>query len=441
MKKLLLAFLVVAVAAVAAVPYVTGNVLEGRLQKAQRLPGLPKGMNWQVDHFQRGYLHSTATSTLTFRTGGAEPVALHFKHEIDQVPGPDGHYATIHTQWVPQDATLRKRLNRFFSGKPVFALDTRMFLDGGTKSTGAVPAIDRPGMRFSGASMRANTRANGHFGYHLQAAKLAVDPAKLPDAGPDARGKVVMRGLHFDSSGQVAQDGQVWNGKGRVGVDRLSGTGTPDGDVHVDGLVVHFQSARKGKDVAMQVGYGVKHFASTKLSFDNAELNVRLSGLDAASLIQLQKQIEAVRNASSGNVEEDQKRIMGAVMMALPGLLEHGVRVDLDPLKADMVQGPVVMHLSARLPPNAMKGQASPLAMIDKLNIKGDFSLPVAWLDAQRHKPGTPPVSQQIKPLLQKGYISEKDGQISSTVSFQQGHLTVNGIPADDLLASALSRR
>lgn len=442
MKKVLLALLILVVAGVAAVPYVTGGVIEGRLKHKPHLPGLPKGMAWQVDHFDRGYLRSTATSTLTFHRGNTAPVVLHFKHEINQVPALDGSYATIHTEWVPQDPAVKSKLAEFFGDGPVVAIDTRMLLDGSTTSSGDIPAVDRNGLRFSGASMKADTSPSGHFTYHLEAAKMILDSAKLPaaDGATQAKGKIEMRGLAVDSVGQVASDGEVWNGKGRIAVQQISGQGTPEGDIHMDGLVVHFQNARQGQNVSMIVGYGIRHFASAKVSFDNAQLKIKMSHLDAQALMRLQNQLEEVSNTASGNTQEQQQRVMGAVMMELPQLLDHGLRIDVDPFRADMAQGPVIMHLSAELPPHAMKGQASPLALINKLDIKGDLSVPVALLaDAQPHAPGQPTAMQKLDPLVQKGYVTQKNGQITSTVTFSGGHLTINGVPADNLLASALS--
>lgn len=447
MKKLILVLVLVVAGAVAAAPYVTGGILQERFDKEQTLPGLPKDMLWHVDHFQRGYLHSTATSTLTLSNIGGKAYVLHFKHEIDQLPGLDGHYAIVHTEWVPQDGEVKSALTKLFGDQAVFSMTTRMLLAGGTKSTGRVPSIDRPGIDFSGANLMVATQADRHFSYDIDASKLMLEPSKWPNAEQSEQGQFLMHGLSMKAHGQIANDGIIWDSEGRLGVDQMKVIGTGKGDVNLDGLSARFSSKREGADASMEVAYGVKHVQAPEAKVDDAEMVVRLSKVSVEALQSLQKQMEAVQKQSTGNAKEDQQRMLGVLMMQLPALIDHGMKVELDPLKAKVKQGAVLMHLSLDLPPNAMSGalgagggQAA-MAILQKLIVKGDITLPKALLAAQANKPGQPPLEQRLAPLEQKGYITDKDGTIHSTVHFENGHLTVNGVPADDLLAAMMSQR
>lgn len=447
MKKLILVLVLVVVGAVAAAPYITGGVLQERFEKEQTLPGLPKDMLWHVDHFKRGYLHSTATSTLTLSNIGGKAYVLHFKHQIDQLPGIDGHYAVVHTEWVPQDGDVKSALTKLFGNQAVFSMATRMFLTGGTKSTGEVPAINQSGVDFSGANLMVATHADRHFSYEVDASKLMLEPSEWPNAKKSDQGQFLMHGLSMKAHGQIAEDGIIWDSEGKFDVERMQVIGAPKGDVNLDGVAVRFNSKREGDDASMEVAYGVKHVQAPGAKVDDAEMVIRLSKVSVEALRSLQKQMESVQKRSSGNAKEDQQRILGVLMMQLPALVDHGMKVDFDPIKAKVKQGPVLMHLSFDLPPNAMSGALGAgggqavMAIVQKLTVKGDITLPKALLAAQANKPGQPPLEQRLAPLEQKGYITDKDGTIHSTLHFENGHLTINGVPADDLLAAMMARR
>ena len=437
MKKLLLAVMVLVAGGLAAAPYVSGMLLDRQLKADRTFPGLPKGMVWRFDSLQRGYLHSTATSTLSIRGFGAKPVVLHFRHRIDQLPQIDGTYATIHTTWQPQDSAARARLAKVFGDQPVLALDTRIKLDGSTRTKGSIPAVHQDGVTFSGARIEATTRPNGHFHYAMASDELGIDQARLPRADRSGRtGTVRLKGLTIRSDGKLAKDGEAWDTDSRIGIKQIRSTDSASGrgGQKMTGLVVGIKSRRKADDFDVSMNYQVDHMVTPEVSLDDAQVRLVLSRLNAPAVKQMSEQIAQM----SRQGVSDKRLVQAAMLSALPSLLQNGPRVALEPFKARLPQGPFKLDIAAELPPKALAGQLSLQRLISQLTIKGDLDAPMALLDAQMRKQGRPPLSEQIGPLLQRGYVDVKHGQLHMTYRFANGHLTLNGQPADDLLRGAL---
>lgn len=175
MKRLIVAVLVVLVAVLAAAPFVTGHVMENTLAEVERFPGTRDALELEVTDYQRGYLESRAESELWLRLPEQEPVRVMLTHRIDQLPGIDGRYATVHTTWEPADPELRDELAEVFGDDAEFTLATALYPTGASHSTGRIPSVERDGVDFSGADIRLDTKADGRFDYRLEGERLAID--------------------------------------------------------------------------------------------------------------------------------------------------------------------------------------------------------------------------------------------------------------------------
>ena len=157
MNKLAIGLGVVIVAGVAAAPYVSGVMIEKRLQSVSALPGMSDGVTWSLDSYQRGYLGSTATSHITIAGADGERYLIHFKQTIDQIPRIDGRYASIQTVWVP-DADMKPQVEQLFSGKDPVVLNTALNVFGGSRTLGEFAPINQPQVKFSGGTLTSTRR-------------------------------------------------------------------------------------------------------------------------------------------------------------------------------------------------------------------------------------------------------------------------------------------
>ncbi len=432
MKRLIVAVVVVLVAVFAAAPLVTGHLMENTLAGTTHFPGARDALELEVTDYRRGYLESRAESELLLRLPEKEPVRVRLTHRIDQLPGVDGRYATVHTSWEPTDSDVRAELVEVFGEEIEFALATALYPTGASRSTGEIPAIDRDGVDFSGTQAQLDTHADGRFDYRLESDRLELDA--------EADSSLVAEGLRLSASGQVAEDGFVWDADGRLSLDHLAVD--DDGEQgSAEDLALRIDTARDGEQWGFALDYRVGEALFDGESFRDAQMRVAVERLDAAAVRALSERAEALQElaARGGSVDE---AFSEAVMAELPALIKHGPRVAIDPLRATTDEGDSRLRLSGELPAGMAEGEPNPMmwmAMLSALVIEGDLQVPLALLEKSAVAGGQPAavVEEQLAPLVAQGWLAIEDGVVTTTVDFRQGNLELNGTSANQLLNMA----
>ncbi len=437
MKRLILAVVVVVAAILAAAPFVTGHVMERTLAEIEGFPGTRDAIELEVTDYQRGYLESTAESELLLRLPEQEPVRLTLTHRIDQMPGIDGRYATVHTTWEPTNPELRDQLAEVFGDDAEFTLDTALYPTGASHSTGRIPAIERDGVDFSGADIELDTTASGHFDYRLEGARLAVDDTA---EGVESGSAVVTEGIRLIASGQVAEDGFVWDSDGRFEIDHLE-IAEASGQGQVEDFVLRFDSARDEDQWGFAVAYEAGEAVIEDETFRDAEMRLAVDRLDAAAVRALVERMETLQELTARGASIDQA-LTDAVVAELPALMSHGPRIAIEPLRATTAEGDTAITIAAELPAGVSEGEPNPMmwmAMVSALVIEGSLEMPLALLEksaaARGQRVGL--VEEQLAPLVAQGWVSVEDGVVTTTVDFRQGNLQLNGTSANQLLNMA----
>ena len=436
MKRLILAVVAILVAAVAAAPFVTGHVMEKTLAEVEHFPGTRQALSLEVTDYQRGYLESRAESELLLHLPDQEPVRVTLTHRIDQMPGIDGRYATVHTRWEPEDPGLRDKLNEVFGEDAEFTLATALYPTGGSRSTGRVPEIERDGVAFSGADLALETSADGGFDYRLESERLAVDDRA---EGVETGTHVSADGLRLIASGQVADDGFVWDSEGRMVVDGMQVV-EPNGSGSIEDLSVGFDSSREAELFRFAVDYQVGEALIEGESFRDARLRLAVDRLDAEAVRAIAERSEELQElaARGADVEQALSQVMRE---ELPALLSHGPRIALDPLEATTPEGDTEMTLSVEMPAGVVDGEPNPMmwmAMLSAVVVEGNLTMPIALLEKQAAAQGRGgQVEAQLAPLVAQGWLDIEDGLIKTSVDFRQGNLKLNGTSANQLLNMA----
>jgi uncharacterized protein YdgA (DUF945 family) len=432
MNKLGLVAAVVVVGAVAAAPFVSGMMIEQRI-KAYQLPvTAPAGMQWRLDSYQRSYLHSTALSTLSYSSPGLEPIQIQIKQEIDQVPSITGRLATVRTTWVPTPQ-VKAVLAKVLGDKEPIVLDTAVMWNDATHTTGTIAAFSVPDAQFSGGTISLDTAKDGKFDFAMAVDSLAATDT---DAPGDAAQPVIMKGMKIGSTGVLSPDGIAWDSKFHLGIDSVS---TDSG--HVGGLMVSGQSALVGAAMNASVGIDIKTVDIAELppaakGMRDLKLHYQLDGLDAKALTAITQQL---RDAQKTNPDPEQLKQVAtmALMTHLPDLLNHGVTLQLNPVGFDTDAGKVAFNLAINLP--AGHGQqllSNPMGVVDVLTIKGGYSAPQALVNAVLSESGKEAEEGQLNQLIQGGYLNANQGIVSTSFAFEQGKLSINGKPANELLGA-----
>ncbi|MFW6374708.1 MAG: DUF945 family protein [Guyparkeria sp.] len=437
MKRLIVAAVAVLAGLLAAAPFVTGHVMENTLAEVERFPGTRDALELAVTDYQRGYLESHAESELWLRLPEQEPVRVKLNHRIDQLPGPDGRYATVHTTWEPKDPELRAELAEVFGEDAEFTLATALYPTGSSHSAGRIPAVELDGVDFSGADLRLDTKADGRFDYGVEGDRLAVDDEA---EGVDSGSAMVAEGLRLVASGQVAEDGFVWDSEGRFELDRLEIAESSELGF-VEDFVLRFDSARDEDQWGFAVDYAVGEAMVEDETFRDAQMRVAVERLDVAAMRALVERMETLQELAAQGAAIDEA-FTEAMMAELPALMSHGPRIAIEPLRATTAEGDTAIALAAELPAGMMDGEPNPMmwmALLSALVVEGSLEMPLALLEksAAARGQGAAVVEEQLAPLVAQGWLSVEDGVVSTTVDFRQGNLDLNGTSANQLLNMA----
>lgn len=433
MKRLFIAVAIVLVAALGVAPFATGHLVQSTLNDVEHFPGVRDALNLEVIDYRRGYLESQAESELQLNLPEGETLRLNLVHRIDQLPGIDGRYATVHTRWEPEDPAIKRKLNEVFGDQAVLRLTTALYPNGSSHSIGRVPAIEAEGVRFSGADLTLDARRDGHFDYRIDGERLSVtDAADRVD--DDAR--LDANGLRLTASGQVAGDGFVWDSEARVELDELD-VEQPNGEARVRDLAIRFDSARQDEVWGFSFGYEVGEADIDDRSFRDASLRLEVERLDADAMRSLAQRLEGLKRLAGRGADIDEATGQ-ALLAELPQLLNRGPRVAIAPMQATTAEGETSLSLSAELPGGLFEGEPNPMmwmAVMSALVIEGQFHMPLALLEKQAatmRQQGA--VEQQLAPLLAQGWVEIDDKTLLTTIDYRQGNLTLNGNSANQLL-------
>ncbi|HSH85258.1 MAG TPA: DUF945 family protein [Guyparkeria sp.] len=438
MKRLILAVVAVLAATVAAAPLVTGHVMETTLAEAGYFPGTRGVLSLELTDYQRGYLESQARSELVIRLPEQEPIRLELRHRIDQLPGLDGRYATVHTRWQLQDPELRDELAQVFGHDVEFTLATALYLTGGTRSIGHVPAIERDGAAFSGADLKLLTTADRRFEYTLATNRFVIDD----QAGSvRAGGQLSIEDLRLTAAGQVADDGFPWESQGRLKVGRIQVI-EPAGRSFIDHLSIGVDTGLDDDLWGFSVDYQIGEAAIEGESFHDAQLRLAVERLDVAALRVIARRIESLQELDGIGVDIDVEQAVDQVMRdELPALLNRGPRLAIEPAKVTTVEGDTEVMLSVEVPGGILDGEPNPLmwmAMIGALVLEGSLQMPVALLEKQAAVQGRPgQIQELLAPLIEQGWVEIEDDVLKTSVDFRQGSLKLNGKSANQLLGMA----
>lgn len=436
MKRLVLAVVVLLAAAVAAAPFVTGHVMERTMAEVGHFPGARQALSLEVSDFQRGYLESHAESELWLQLPEQTPVAIKLTHRIDQLPGLDGRYATVHTRWEPQDPKVRDKLAEVFGEEAEFTLATALYPNGSTHSTGRVPTIDRDGVDFSGADVELETSADGGFDYRIESDRLAVDDQA---EGVEAGTRMSSEGLRLVVSGEVADDGFVWDSEGRMDVGKMEIVEANDTG-SIEDLTIGFDSSREDEEFRFALDYQVGEAHVEGQSFRDARLRLAVDRLDAEAVRAIAERTEELQKlaAKGADIEQAVSQLMRE---ELPALLSRGPRIAVEPLAATTAEGDTEMTLSVELPSGVVDGEPNPMmwmAMLSAVVVEGSLEMPLALLEKQAAAQGqSGQVEAQLAPLVAQGWIEVEDDVVKTTVDFRQGNLKLNGTSANQLLNMA----
>ena len=426
--------------------------LGGSAQRAyQGLTGellstLPPG-SVVAEHYDRGWFRSHATTELALATGAsasAGPVRIRLDSQVDQGPV---HW--LNSGLPPVLARVQSRIELVDApiGLPPLRIVTDLGLDGNSLSSLHLPAVDRPGVN---AAYRLRTgELTGTLRFEPRTGALDLDLV-LPMAelaaprGPVARledlrltselGAGLGAGLGTALDGGDAGSGSPRSESGHSGADAPA-RGS-------DGLTREPSQRTRADRLGVRLGLAAESLSLGSQTYRQPRLGFTGEGLDWAAIADL---TAAVQVLSSGAGPPPMRGLVGAALLAqlLPRLAAGQPRIRIDPVRVDSPEGPLSVRLSLEIDPgrhNPLDTRASPAAAstwIGALKAEGEIELPEPlarrWLRPRGPesvpRPGdaatVPPSALQA--WLDGGWVSVREGRVTSAFRLAEGLLTING--------------
>lgn len=371
--------------------------------------------------------------------GKGDPLVLHFKQDINQTPGLDGRYATIHTVWVP-DADQKAAVEAIYGDKQPAEFTTVLRVTGSSHTDGVLTPVNKDGVDFSGGKFVQDTSADGHF-----TSGLTIDSfvAAKPDStsGPKS---VTVKGIDFKVDGKLSSKHIVWDSHGALSVASMD----MGAQGSMTGLSLVGKSSRTGDDAAFDIT-----LAAQTIDFPDApawakpmtdmRLNYALSRISAPVMEKVIEKIQAAKKKGPLDSEQLKSELSQTLISEMPALINQGPIFTINPISFTVPAGSVAFHLSAELPPgHGEEGSKNPMMLLSLLKVKGDYSAPESLMMAMMAEQGKAESGKKnLDALVQQGYVTRTNGILSTKFDFMDGKLTVNGQPANQMagMLSALS--
>ncbi len=478
MKKIILSLVILAAATLIATPYYIGSKVEQQFrdthQEAANDAAL-SGFEIELLDYQRGFLHSTATTRISIiAPEDKERVSLDLHHTVSHLPQPaEQVIATVNSELVLSDEAAAE-LQQLFDGRSPLSIDTRIYLDGRQEATlyspsasGLLHGKEAVAVEWQGlAGSVRKSAAQDTIRFNLRLPGLQASPhmegkvAGSTEPGAEAPESLALRDLRYSGELQRGDSG-LWHGTAEGSVANISlSANSPAMPLAMMINSIHMQGDQNESNGLIQAGGAVSansiNFNGMLLS--NPVYDIRLENIDAGAMAAWQKTMRAIMKGEV-NVEnplEPMAEHIPALFNAHPVLKINDVSVD-SPL------GRFALKMESRINGewDEMMRQ-NPALIIPRLEIALDADLPrtvvVSALQdkirntllqraAVSETEITPEeleatvnqtVEQQLGGMIAQGFIKQSGGQLQTSLNFTGGKLSVNGIDASPLLGGVL---
>lgn len=444
-----------------AVPYLIGMRIESEFRAgvAELAEQTPYPIS--ISRYQRGLYSAEADTAIEIalppephdHDDGDHPdeapaaprmVTLHLHHEISHGPRLDGLLRSGRLVTTPRlEGDLQAAFAPLFGDAPVFTLITDLGYLGGISGSLRSPPIDSS----TGAESEAKTVhwagidsnysfGGGHFLMHLEAPELSSTSAT---AGQAAGGPLVIT-----ADMRKIDDGPLWIGSSSLSIASIT-TKTADGAFALNQLALASDTKVNDGQLDSGVQFSAASLEAAGARFDKLRLDFALDHLDAAATTELSLAIRQYQQAHATDATAADPMVMMAALKPAFGRLAGG-------------------HPEARIKELSFTGPSGSVAASGSLRYVGDanlddFSLPAdVEAEGQFEAPldyvnlvlgrqvrtdlaanaGVAP--EEVPPevlasalqnardgLLAQGLLVVDGQQATSTVSFRNGALTING--------------
>jgi uncharacterized protein YdgA (DUF945 family) len=375
-------------------------------------------------------------------TAGKLPESLRFtvRSAVEHGPFPKMGplaLARIETEFVMSDAVRKELAKLFGAGKPI-EIVTLLSYGGGGSTTISSPSF--AGLKVEDATMSwRGFKATVDFG-----PKLATFEMKGTAPGfevtSEKGGTARMDDVSFESKSALAFD-DLYIGDASVTMKALnvqpsanaSADAKPAPAMAMSGLGYTVRMARKDDflDLSGKFLVGNMDVSVVKLSDLHYEFSLNhLHGPSVAAFVRLARKSFAENRATLASELPAEGRRIGIE------ILKRDPELVIDQISFTMPEGDAKltgrMHIVG-FEPSDIDGPSGPVVLLRKIDAEVDFSIAEAlfakFAASAGGGSGGATAEQNLAAMEAQGYVTRKDGRLSTHIEYKGGQLTVNGKP------------
>jgi uncharacterized protein YdgA (DUF945 family) len=388
------------------------------------------------------FLGELAKATAPSGAAGKLPESLSFtvRSEVEHGPFPKMGplaLARVETEFVLSDP-IRKELAKVFgAGKPI-EIVTLLSYGGGGSTTISSPSFE--GLKLEDATMSwRGFKATVDFGPQLSTIEMQ-GAAPGFEVTSEKSGSAKLDDVSFESKSALAFD-DLYLGDASIKVKGLnvqpsanaSAEAKPAAAMAMSGLAYTARMARKDDflDLSGKFVVGNMDVSVVKLSDLHYEFSLNhLHGPSVAAFVRLvRKSFADGRGTLAGELPTEGRRIGIEILKRDPELV-------IDQISFTMPEGDAKltgrMHI-AGFDPSDIDGPSGPVVLLRKIDAEVDFSMSEAlfakFAASAGGGSGAATAEQNLAAMEAQGYVTRKDGRLTTHIEYKGGQLTVNGKP------------
>ena len=425
----------------AATPYVTGMQAEQKYRGAMQVfeefmlqQSGAYGVQSKID-YRRGWLSSSAINTITFEVPEAEPFTLELHSDISHGPllknGPEQFgLASIDTR-MPLSAEQKADIARIWKGNPnPIQVQSHVALDGTTVTTASIAGFTLDELDNDPQGKLDFQPLNSVVTLSEQFTRAEADMTWAGMQLDTAEVSIVVGEFAGRSQKQMSPQG-LWLGDDDFRLSKLNlsaseamaeTAGELPSSVAIDALAMTAHSEIDGANLVS---------GHTTITVGDVALENRSVASDLKLTLAVERlQAEALQSITQKLADYQQSALQGggpapgfeAVQSEVSAILAAGPVVKLSTLQATTEHGKVDANLEATIKVDDPMALQNPMFLLFALQAAGKASVPASLVE-------TTPLAAFLPGFIEQGYITNKGGQLNTSLNFQQGQLTLNGKP------------
>lgn len=221
-------------------------------------------------------------------------------------------------------------------------------------------------------------------------------------------------------------------------------------------LIVRSTTSEEGHLINSGSQFSVRELLAANQKFGPLKLNVSFNGLDAKSLLEVQKIQATVQESLNKGIPPEQVNAMmlGQVMAVVPELIKQA-KVTINPLSINSELGRLESDLQLYLEGIDANTPADPVYMMDAINLELNVSIDEALIrkliswnlqnsetlkDVGSSSVLKKQIDDNLNALMTENWLSKSEGVYLTKISMSQGVMLINDSPIDvmQLLSSSV---